>query len=73
MVDLEAAEDIVDAASSTVRAAGCWLPPATATASSSPEDECLANTRKGKQVLNVKAPAEARLRHPCRPPPTMSR
>jgi len=23
------------------------------------EDECLANTRKGKQVLNVKAPAEA--------------
>jgi topoisomerase IV subunit A len=25
-----------------------------------PEDECLANTRKGKQVLNVKAPDEAR-------------
>jgi topoisomerase-4 subunit A len=25
-----------------------------------PEDECLANTRKGKQVLNVKAPEEAR-------------
>ncbi len=25
-----------------------------------PEDECLANTRKGKQVLNVKAPNEAR-------------
>jgi len=24
------------------------------------EDECLANTRKGKQVLNVKAPDEAR-------------
>ena len=25
-----------------------------------PEDECLANTRKGKQVLNLKAPDEAR-------------
>ncbi len=25
------------------------------------EDECLANTRKGKQVLNVKAPAEAQV------------
>jgi topoisomerase-4 subunit A len=25
-----------------------------------PEDECLANTRKGKQVLNVKPPDEAR-------------
>jgi topoisomerase-4 subunit A len=25
-----------------------------------PEDECVANTRKGKQVLNVKAPDEAR-------------
>jgi topoisomerase IV subunit A len=25
-----------------------------------PEDECLGNTRKGKQVLNVKAPDEAR-------------
>jgi len=25
-----------------------------------PEDECLANTRKGKQVLNVKAPDQAR-------------
>jgi topoisomerase IV subunit A len=25
-----------------------------------PEDECLANTRKGKQILNVKAPDEAR-------------
>jgi len=24
------------------------------------EDECVGNTRKGKQVLNVKAPAEAR-------------
>ena len=24
-----------------------------------PEDECVANTRKGKQVLNVKLPAEA--------------
>ena len=24
------------------------------------EDECVANTRKGKQVLNVKAPDEAR-------------
>jgi topoisomerase-4 subunit A len=29
-------------------------------------DECLANTRKGKQVLNVKAPAEALV---CRPVP----
>ena len=27
-----------------------------------PEDECLANTRKGKQVLNVKAPDKA-VRH----------
>ncbi len=26
-----------------------------------PEDECLANTRKGKQVLNVKLPAEAQV------------
>jgi topoisomerase-4 subunit A len=26
-----------------------------------PEDECLANTRKGKQVLNVDAPDEARV------------
>jgi topoisomerase-4 subunit A len=25
-----------------------------------PEDECLANTRKGKQILNVTAPDEAR-------------
>ena len=25
-----------------------------------PEDECLANTRKGKQILNVKAPDQAR-------------
>ena len=25
-----------------------------------PEDECLANTRKGKQVLNVELPDEAR-------------
>jgi topoisomerase IV subunit A len=25
-----------------------------------PEDECVANTRKGKQILNVKAPDEAR-------------
>jgi topoisomerase-4 subunit A len=25
-----------------------------------PEDECLANTRKGKQVLNIKAPDQAR-------------
>ncbi len=25
-----------------------------------PEDECLGNTRKGKQVLNVKPPDEAR-------------
>jgi len=29
-----------------------------------PEDECLANTRKGKQVLNVDAPDEARLVSP---------
>jgi topoisomerase IV subunit A len=29
-----------------------------------PEDECLANTRKGKQVLNVKAPDEARAAAP---------
>jgi topoisomerase-4 subunit A len=28
-----------------------------------PEDECLANTRKGKQVMNVKVPVEA---HVCR-------
>ncbi len=26
-----------------------------------PEDECLANTRKGKQVMNVKAPVEAQV------------
>jgi len=26
-----------------------------------PEDDCVANTRKGKQVLNVKAPAEAQI------------
>jgi topoisomerase-4 subunit A len=26
-----------------------------------PEDECLANTRKGKLILNVKPPAEAQL------------
>ena len=31
------------------------------------EDECLANTRKGKQVLNVKTPAEALV---CAPFPT---
>jgi topoisomerase IV subunit A len=29
-----------------------------------PEDECLGNTRKGKQVLNVKAPDEARAMAP---------
>ncbi len=29
-----------------------------------PEEECLANTRKGKQVMNVKAPAEAALAIP---------
>ena len=29
-----------------------------------PEDECLANTRKGKQVLNVKMPNEARAMTP---------
>ena len=29
-----------------------------------PEEECLANTRKGKQVINVKAPSEALV---CRP------
>jgi topoisomerase-4 subunit A len=29
-----------------------------------PEDECLGNTRKGKQVLNVKAPDEARAMTP---------
>ena len=29
-----------------------------------PEDECMANTRKGKQVLNVKLPVEALV---CRP------
>ncbi len=29
-----------------------------------PEEECLANTRKGKQVINVKAPAEAALAIP---------
>jgi topoisomerase-4 subunit A len=32
-------------------------------ASWSAEDDCVANTRKGKQVLNVKLPAEA---HVCR-------
>jgi topoisomerase-4 subunit A len=31
------------------------------------EDECLANTRKGKQVLNVKAPAEALVCTPVAP------
>jgi len=34
-----------------------------------PEDECVANTRKGKQVLNVKAPVEA---HSCVPVPANS-
>jgi len=33
-----------------------------------PEDECLSNTRKGKQVLNVPAGAEAAV---CRPAPTI--
>ena len=31
-----------------------------------PEDECVATTRKGKQVLNVKAPVEAAVCAPCR-------
>ena len=31
-----------------------------------PEDDCVANTRKGKQVLNVKAPVEAQV---CVPVP----
>ena len=34
--------------------------PSAATASSWPKDECLGTTRKGKQVLNLKAPDKAR-------------
>ncbi len=32
-----------------------------------PEDECVANTRKGKQVLNIKAPVEAQVCVPVSP------
>ena len=35
-----------------------------------PEDECVANTRKGKQVLNVKAPVEALVCTPVAPTDT---
>ena len=41
-------------------AASSWSPAKQGRGFVVPEDECLANTRKGKQVLNVKPPDEAR-------------
>ena len=58
-IDLEQQADIV--ASSAIRAAAsCWSASRQGRGFIVPEDECLANTRKGKQVLNVNAPDAAR-------------
>ena len=56
--DLDAAEEIV---ALFVYAPGTKLLVASTEGDGfiAPEDECVANTRKGKQVLNVKAPVEA--------------
>ena len=60
MADLEASDQIV---ALFVHRAGRKLLVAASDGSGFivPEDECLANTRKGKQVLNVKLPVEAQV------------
>jgi len=60
MADLEATDQIV---ALFVHKAGRKLLVAASDGSGFivPEDECLANTRKGKQVLNVKLPVEAQV------------
>ena len=60
MADLEASDQIV---ALFVYRAGRKLLVAASDGSGFivPEDECLANTRKGKQVLNVKLPVEAQV------------
>ncbi len=60
MADLEATDEIV-ALFVHRPGASCWWRPATAQGFIVPEDECLAKTRKGKQVLNVKPPVEAQV------------
>ena len=45
--------------SSTSAAASCWSPARDGHGFVVPEDECVANTRKGKQVMNVDMPDEA--------------
>jgi topoisomerase-4 subunit A len=63
MIDLEAAEGI--AALLIHRPGGRLLLAASdGNGFIAPEEECLANTRKGKQVMNVRPPAEAALAIP---------
>ena len=50
--------------SCTSRGSSCWSPPTPATASSCAEDEGVAQTRAGKQILNLREGTRARV---CRP------
>jgi topoisomerase IV subunit A len=60
MADLEASDSVV---SLFVHRPGCKLLVASSDGNGFivPEDECVATTRKGKQILNVKPPAEAQI------------
>jgi topoisomerase-4 subunit A len=59
--DLDAADSALSRCSCTSPGASAFWHPRRAMVSWSLEDECVANTRKGKQVLNVKAPVEAQV------------
>ena len=59
MVDLRREPRRSSRSSCTSRAASCWSRPRSGHGFIVPEDEVVAMTRKGKQVMNVDEPAEA--------------
>ena len=60
MVDMDKDQDIVDRSSSTGRSGKRSSPRTEGNGFIVAEEELVANTRKGKQVMNVKAPDEAK-------------
>ena len=61
-IDMEQDDDLVVGVPLSAAAASSWSASTSGRGFVVPEDDCLANTRKGKQVLNVKTPDEARAR-----------